>query len=69
MLDIFKTRIRRMWTRTRRMRGTWRTRPIRRTWRICHSADTDGRIFNSSGKKLFILVNNQRYTVIVISLD
>ena len=32
-------------------------------------ADTDGRIFNSSGKKLFILVNNQRYTVIVISFN
>ena len=31
---IFKTRIRRMWTRIRRMRRTWWTRQIRRTWRI-----------------------------------
>ena len=30
---------------------------------------TGGRVFHSSGKKLFILVNNQKYIVIVISLD
>ena len=36
-MAIFKTRIRRMWTRIRRMRRTWRTqqiRPIRQIWRI-----------------------------------